>query len=714
MSIAAFDLLPRADVSPRIPRTRQRALDLLARAAELLERDASSTEGLRALHEAALERRCFEFAGRISQRLLEVGGAAGDGPLQLTAAWLHLGQLEAAAAALAAAAKEDVPGIDALRGLHALMTGDAAAALDAFAAAGRTPGDTARVRRLAWAETWLRALVGRAPVISTPKLPLLVLLDHKSPDFLRASTRVDDYLASLAVLRLLASATTFHSAPAGLDAVIARLRQRWPLREIAHRPPAELAILDRDSLWAADLLYPGRTLWAVLGGRLFARAFGLVAVAPASPTFHAIVVDLDLPAGDIDAGAIAWLRRFQPIGCRDQATAQTLLNQGVEAFISGSLLSTLGVLTRGGLPSDSEDVALRTDPLGAALIRALDAWESAPILDEAPDDAVPLAAWLQEVVALAASGASASIVNERWRNLTQAAVQRAQGELAGHAVYQRRPAAPPARRTRHRAPAAAVTLAFSLDRAYLRHVPTVLQSIRAHSRADLDLVFLTRGLDDGEVTAAAAIAQPGAVREIAMDRLPPDGGVPRGSGKGALVLDRLFLPRLLPGLDRLVYLDLDLIVRGDVAELASFEPSARGIAARPTPNVAWATVARAFALRAQDPAQLRHGRDVRGLAAAASDLSAPYFNAGVLVLSLARMRQRQFVAKALRAVREFHLNDQDVLNLYAGGDFTPLPWEWNANPYFEFVDAAQIIHWAGDNKPWEERPVLAKRFWRQA
>ena len=78
MSIAAFDLLPRADVSPRIPRTRQRALDLLARAAELLERDASSTEGLRALHEAALERRCFEFAGRISQRLLEVGGAAGD------------------------------------------------------------------------------------------------------------------------------------------------------------------------------------------------------------------------------------------------------------------------------------------------------------------------------------------------------------------------------------------------------------------------------------------------------------------------------------------------------------------------------------------------------------------------------------------------------------------------------------------------------------
>jgi lipopolysaccharide biosynthesis glycosyltransferase len=289
-------------------------------------------------------------------------------------------------------------------------------------------------------------------------------------------------------------------------------------------------------------------------------------------------------------------------------------------------------------------------------------------------------------------------------------VERAQDGLAGERTYLRRPSHLLLRRTRHDALPETVTLAFSLDRNYLLHLPTVLHSIRTHTGAALSLVFLTRGLSDKEVAAAAGVARPSDVRVFPMESYFSDIDIQQGPGKTTSVLDRLFFPELLPKVDRLVYLDLDLVVRGDVAELASFEPSARGIAARPTPNVTWATAARAFELRSMDLDPLR-ARRLRGLAAAATDLAAPYFNAGVLVLSLERLRQRRFIPKALRVMREFGLNDQDTMNLFAGGDFTRLPWYWNANPHFEFVDDAKLIHWAGVNKPWLEKPVLAKRFW---
>jgi lipopolysaccharide biosynthesis glycosyltransferase len=251
---------------------------------------------------------------------------------------------------------------------------------------------------------------------------------------------------------------------------------------------------------------------------------------------------------------------------------------------------------------------------------------------------------------------------------------------------------------------------MTFDRNYLPHAPVVLRSVRANTRADIRLVLLTRGLSAADLAPVVAAARPSDVRHFAMDgRLD---GVPIAFSPGLTVsgLDHLFLPDLLPEVDRAVYLDVDLVVRGDLAELAAFEPSARGVAARPAPTATWATLDRAFERKALEVGRDRAAR-LRSLAAAATDLTAPYFNAGVLVLSLQRMRARNFVAKATRAIREFGFRDQDALNLICGGDFAPLPWYWNANPSVEFVDEAKIVHWTGANKPWRDAPVLAKTYW---
>ena len=45
-------------------------------------------------------------------------------------------------------------------------------------------------------------------------------------------------------------------------------------------------------------------------------------------------------------------------------------------------------------------------------------------------------------------------------------------------------------------------------------------------------------------------------------------------------MDRLYIPELLPGLDKVIYLDIDLIVQGDIGELYDTNLSQTAIAAR--------------------------------------------------------------------------------------------------------------------------------------
>ena len=45
----------------------------------------------------------------------------------------------------------------------------------------------------------------------------------------------------------------------------------------------------------------------------------------------------------LDDAYIAYLKRFAPIGCRDIATRDLLMNQGIDAFFSGCVTTTLAL-----------------------------------------------------------------------------------------------------------------------------------------------------------------------------------------------------------------------------------------------------------------------------------------------------------------------------------------------------------------------------------
>jgi lipopolysaccharide biosynthesis glycosyltransferase len=264
-----------------------------------------------------------------------------------------------------------------------------------------------------------------------------------------------------------------------------------------------------------------------------------------------------------------------------------------------------------------------------------------------------------------------------------------------------------------RAPGDEVHVALALDGNLKEQLTVVVQAMVDNSSRPLHLWVLCRdhGPDD--------FARFGATfPEVRASWLPCDG-VDYGPVRGMLrhitvsTMDRLLLPDLLPELDRIVYHDLDALPLGDVSELYDWDLRGLPLAARS--SVAGDAVSgfdriRRGARRVRNPEaaydllhrmHARHAHDFRG------------FNAGILVLDLARMRADRFGREFLGFVERYGMNDQEVLNCYAGPHRAELPAQWNAWPAQEQVTDAKIIHWAGPVKPWQPAYVALREVWAE-
>jgi lipopolysaccharide biosynthesis glycosyltransferase len=108
-----------------------------------------------------------------------------------------------------------------------------------------------------------------------------------------------------------------------------------------------------------------------------------------------------------------------------------------------------------------------------------------------------------------------------------------------------------------------------------------------------------------------------------------------------------FLP-----VERVLYLDADVLVRADLAKLWRFDLGSKSVGA---------------AVDVGFPAG--HGEHA----------GPPYFNAGVLLIDLARVRRRlDDLLKTAESMRTARFADQDALNAHFGDDWTELPVAWNA------------------------------------
>jgi lipopolysaccharide biosynthesis glycosyltransferase len=329
------------------------------------------------------------------------------------------------------------------------------------------------------------------------------------------------------------------------------------------------------------------------------------------------------------------------------------------------------------------------------------------------------------------SGADEDAVYSAWREATrplveQARARRASWRAAVPAVESLAGAAAPVREAAtHLASGGAddpdsagrdgeVHVAIALDQNLTDAAPVVLQGIDENTARDVRVHVLTRGVPTDTVRNWAATFPGLKFSHYRFDDVSYGAIARMLSHTTVSTMDRLLLPDVLSDLSRVVYIDIDVTVLGDVGELWDLDLAGAPLAARPTASE-WAESGLAFIYRAALRLPVEVAREFRAFMHARLDGDFTSFNAGILVLDLARLRADEFSARFAGMAGRYGLNDQDVLCCYAGTEALALDPRWNTFPTREPVpDDARLVHFAGGTKPWQALPLPAKDLWLAA
>jgi lipopolysaccharide biosynthesis glycosyltransferase len=243
-------------------------------------------------------------------------------------------------------------------------------------------------------------------------------------------------------------------------------------------------------------------------------------------------------------------------------------------------------------------------------------------------------------------------------------------------------------------------VACAADEGYIPHCAAMLNSLLAHN-SEIVVHFLHGPSMDK--TLIAQLKQMVSVEnalfqshEMADECLV---GLPRLRNIPTLMWYRVYLPELLPDIDRILYVDADTLIMRELSELRSMDLAGCYVAA--VENVFEKTLV-------NWPAQL-------GLPQAAG-----YFNSGVLLLNLEAMRIDNVCEKILEVGRASPVRlkwpDQDALNKVLGESRINLHPSWNCqSSLFYYPEAKElfgsetvkeairnpaIVHFEGGIKPW--------------
>lgn len=253
-----------------------------------------------------------------------------------------------------------------------------------------------------------------------------------------------------------------------------------------------------------------------------------------------------------------------------------------------------------------------------------------------------------------------------------------------------------------------IVVACSADDRYAAPMTVMLKSIERHLRpgVELDVYVLGIGISRSSREKVAASLDPARVYlhwirvPRAVRAFPVFGHV------SSATYSRLLIPDLLPpGVTKVIYLDSDIIVLGDLAEL-------------------WEIDMHGAPLLAAQDGELRLA-GASGVAVAELGLppDAKYLNAGVLVMDVARWRTEGTHRRIMDYLRRYRARvefwDQDGINAILATRWGELGREWNVRVYPQFavpdrtaaeviaglVAGTKIIHFASSVKPWEQGAV---------
>lgn len=179
---------------------------------------------------------------------------------------------------------------------------------------------------------------------------------------------------------------------------------------------------------------------------------------------------------------------------------------------------------------------------------------------------------------------------------------------------------------------------------------------------------------------------------------------------------RLGLPSILPSVDKILYLDVDIIVKQDLRELYDTNIENYYVAGVDQPHTSKISLGKEF---------------LRSVGLTSHD---EYINAGILLMNLKKMREDNLENKFTQCMeknknnKKWRLHDQDIMNEVCFDSTYYLPLKYNAmmhyyemygylikpitkEAWYSAYSDSVIVHFSSKNKPWNDLSLPKSELW---
>lgn len=256
-----------------------------------------------------------------------------------------------------------------------------------------------------------------------------------------------------------------------------------------------------------------------------------------------------------------------------------------------------------------------------------------------------------------------------------------------------------------------IPIFFATDDNYLPYLAVTLASIEAHASDDYlyDIKILTTGLSDENVKTLKSLDVPHLSVNIVnleerVGKIRKELRLRLRDYYSETIYYRIFIPSLFPRLERAIYLDCDVVLRDDIANMYFTDIGDNILGAISDESIA------------PIPEFCEYVDKVIG------SPEGIYFNSGVLLINAKRFREEKVEEKLLALLTEYNFHtvapDQDYLNYICRGKVHYLAPTWNKQPApKEGISDSDLhlIHYNMFNKPWHYQGVLYEEyFWLYA
>lgn len=258
-----------------------------------------------------------------------------------------------------------------------------------------------------------------------------------------------------------------------------------------------------------------------------------------------------------------------------------------------------------------------------------------------------------------------------------------------------------------------INLFFAVDDNYCPFLSTTLHSIfkNANRNYDYDVYVLNTGLkEESKQKVNQQISDQSKVMNIKINFVDVTERLKEISNKlftrdyfSQTTYFRLFIPNMFPELNKALYLDSDIIVNGDIAELYRTDLTGNLVGAIPDMVIQ------------NIPILIDYVEKGLGIKAE------KYYNAGILLMNLEEMRKSDFENEFIELLGKYKFRvaqDQDYLNTITKDRVAYVDYSWNVQPIPNNVcptEVKNLIHYNMLRKPWIfEETLYADYFWDNA